>query len=287
MIASGAVNTNSVGTNTVTYTANDGGGNIATATRTVIVQDTTPPTILWSFTNLVLAADTNCTAPMPDVTGTNYILATDLSGSLTISESPTNNSILQLGTNTVVITVADASGNATYSTNTIVVQDETPPVILLQPQSLTNLEDTTADFNVAAAACTTVGYQWFFNTEALAGQTNSQLEIASVDTTNAGDYSVVASAAGGSTTSDIVTLTVTLISPVIKAVAVNSGGGFNLSLGGTPGQTYVLEVKSDLSLTSVWEAIATNTIGADGAWQFNDGQATNYQQRFYRIRQVQ
>ena len=99
-------------------------------TRTVIVRDTTPPTISWSFTNLVLAADTNCSALMPDVTGTNFILATDLSGAVTNSQSPTNGAILPLGTNTVVITVQDASGNAAYSTNQIIVQDQTPPVIL-------------------------------------------------------------------------------------------------------------------------------------------------------------
>jgi len=287
IMASGAVNTNSVSTNTVTYTADDGDGNIATATRTVIVQDTTSPTILWSFTNLVLAADTNCTASMPDVTGTNYILATDLSGSLTISETPTNNSILQLGTNTIVITVADASGNDAYSTNTIVVQDETPPVILCQPRSQTNTVGDTVDFNVAAIACTPLAYQWFYNSAALTNETNSTLEIDNVSTNAAGDYSVVASAFGGSTTSAVVTLTVNLPPPTFSNVAAVPGGGFNLSLGGTPGQTYVLEVKSDLSPTSVWEAIATNTIGAGGAWQFNDGQATNYQQRFYRIRQAQ
>jgi len=224
---------------------------------------------------------------MPDVTGTNYILATDLSGSLTISESPTNNSILQLGTNTIVIAVADASGNNAYSTNTIVVNDETPPVILIQPQSQTNTVGTTVDFNVAATACTPLTYQWFFNDTILADGTNSTLEIDNVSTNAAGDYSVVASAFGGSTTSAVVTLTVNLPPPTFSNVAAVPGGGFNLSLGGTPGQTYVLEVKSDLSPTSVWEAIATNTIGADGAWQFNDGQATNYQQRFYRIRQVQ
>ena len=61
VVATGTVNTNAVSTNTVTYTATDGNGNTNTATRTVIVRDTTPPTILWSFTNLVLAAGTNCT----------------------------------------------------------------------------------------------------------------------------------------------------------------------------------------------------------------------------------
>jgi uncharacterized repeat protein (TIGR01451 family) len=287
VIAGGAVNVNSTGTNTVTYTANDGNGNIATATRTVVVQDTTPPTILWSFTNLVLAADTNCTAPMPDVTGTNYILATDLSGALIISETPTNNSILQLGTNTVVISVADASGNTSCSTNTIVVADETPPVILIQPQSQTNLDGTTATFSVVAAACTPLAYQWFFNSAVLTNATNWALAVNSVDPTNAGNYSVVASGTGGATTSAVVTLTVTLPPPAFHGTVASPGGGFNLSLGGAPGHTYVLEVKADLTPATVWQAIATNTIGPDGTWQFNDGAATNYQQRFYRIRQVQ
>ena len=80
VVASGSVNTNAVGTNTLIYTADDGNGNTNTATRTVLVLDTTPPTISWSFTNLVLAANSNCVAVMPNVTGTNYIQATDVSG---------------------------------------------------------------------------------------------------------------------------------------------------------------------------------------------------------------
>jgi hypothetical protein len=283
---SGAVNTNSVGTNTLTYTANDGNGNTNIATRTVIVQDTTPPTILWSFTNLVLAADTNCSAAMPDVTGTNYILATDLSGALTISQTPTNSSILPLGTNTIVITVADASGNDSYSTNTIVVQDETPPVILTQPQSETNNAGMTADLSVSATACTPVSYQWFFNSAVLTNATNNALVMDSVDPTNAGNYSVVASASGGSVTSSVVTLTVNVIPPTIGKVAAVPGGGFNLSFTGTPGYSYVLEVTTDLSSPTNWLPVATNKLGADGTWQFSDPQAINYQRRFYRVRQL-
>ena len=136
---SGSVNTSVLGTNTLTYTTSDGNGNTNTTTRAVIVRDTTPPTIWWSFTNLVLAANANCAAYMPDVTGTNFILAADLSGALTISQSPTNNATLPPGSNVVVITVQDASGNAAYSTNAIFVQDQTPPVItLLGANPLTN-----------------------------------------------------------------------------------------------------------------------------------------------------
>jgi hypothetical protein len=283
---SGMVNTNFTGTNMLTYTADDGNGNTNIVTRTVIVQDTTPPAILWSFTNLVLAADTNCSAAIPDVTGTNYILATDLSGALTILQTPTNSSILPLGTNTVVITVADASGNESYSTNTIVVQDETPPVILVQPQSQTNIVGTTADFSVAVTACTPVSYQWLFNSAVLTNATNYTLTIGSVDPTNAGNYSVVAGASGGSVTSAVVTLTVDLIPPSINNVAIIPGGGFNLNFTGTPGYSYVLEVTTDLSSSANWLPVATNKLGADGVWQFSDTQAANYQHRFYRIRQL-
>ena len=136
VIVSGTVNTGAVGTNTLTYSAGDGNGNTNTATRTVIVRDTTPPAILWSFTNLVVAAGTNCSAVMPDVTGTNFILAADLSGPLAISQIPPNGAILPLGTNTVIIAVSDLYSNTGYSINTIIVQDQTPPVITLNGGSL-------------------------------------------------------------------------------------------------------------------------------------------------------
>ncbi len=132
---SGTVITNATGTNTLTYTASDISGNTATTNRTVIVRDTTPPIISWSFTNLIVTANSNCIALMPDVTGTNDIEATDLSGSVTITQSPTNNAVLQLGTNIVVLTVADASGNQSYSTNHAIVIDQTPPVFVSEPSS--------------------------------------------------------------------------------------------------------------------------------------------------------
>ena len=279
----GLVNINAVGTNTLAYTAVDGSGNTNSVARTVIVTDTTPPTISWSFTNLVLAANSNCVAPMPDVIGTNYVLATDLSPPLSVSQSPTNNFILPLGTNTVVIAVADAYGNTAYSTNTVVVLDETPPMILSQPQSLTNLIGTTATFNAAAAACTPLTFQWFSNSAALAVPTGTTLTLSNLTLAAAGNYYVVASAEGGSSTSAVATLTVNLIPPAISAVAVNPDGGFNLNLAGSPGYTYVLEATPNL-FPANWLPIATNTFGTNGTLPFTDTSATNYQQQFYRLR---
>ena len=120
-------------------------GNTNTFSRTVVVRDTTPPVIAWSFTNLVLTAITN--AVLPDLTGTNYILASDSAGPVTITQSPTNNAVLPLGTNIIILTVTDSSGNQAFSTNTVVVLDDppTPPTInsiKLNPDGSISLELT-------------------------------------------------------------------------------------------------------------------------------------------------
>ncbi len=226
---SGTVNTNAVGTNLITYTASDGGYN-ATNTRSVIVRDTTPPAILWNFTNLVLAAGTSCSALMPDVTGTNFIVATDLSGALNISQSPTNAAILAIGTNAVIITVSDASGNKSFSTNRIIVLDETPPKILLQPQSQTNTVSANVTFSVAATACTALSFQWYSNNIPLSAGTNGSLVLSNVTSGAAGNYFVVVSSAGGSTNSSIATLTVNLISPALTLASSGNPAGFKDNL---------------------------------------------------------
>jgi uncharacterized repeat protein (TIGR01451 family) len=280
-IASGNVNLNTVGTNLVAYTATDGNGNTNTATRAVIVRDTTPPTILWAFTNLVLAADTNCSAAMPDVTGTNFVRATDLSGTLTISQIPTNAAVLPLGTNLVVISVRDASGNTAYSTNAIVVQDQSPPVFVLEPQSQTNFVGGSASFSAGATACTPVALQWFFQNKSVSGATNSLLVLANLESVNAGNYFAVASSGGGSATSAVASLTVLLTNSVISA-----GGGVTITLAGAPGQNYVLETATNL-YPAIWVPMQTNTLGTNGLWQFNDPDAAGFQQRFFRLEPAQ
>jgi hypothetical protein len=228
--ASGVVNPAVVGTNLLTYTATDGNGNTNTTTRTVIVRDTTLPVVLWSFTNLIFAADSNCVAAMPNVTGTNFILATDLSGALTISQSPTNGFELPVGTNVIVTSVADASGNTAFSTNQIVVTDQTPPVILIPPQSQTNDFGTTASFAFSAAACTPQTSQWFFNNSILPAQTNRTLTLSNVNFAAVGNYSVVVTADGGSTTSTVAALTVNPNSAAVTLAASENPSGFKDNL---------------------------------------------------------
>lgn len=282
VVVSGSVNTNAASTNLLVYTATDG-SNAATNTRTVIVRDTTPPTISWSFTNLVLAAHSNCVAVMPDVTGTNFFLASDLSTPLTLTQNPTNNSLLPIGTNFVVIAVADAAGNTAYVTNSVVVQDQTPPLIFLTPQSRTNAVGDTVTFTAAAAACTSIAWQWFFKSAPLTGATNSTLVLTNVTLAAAGNYVVSATAAGGSSSSAVATLTIA-VPPGIGGITANPDGSFGLTLTGTPGGTYVLESTTNLWPFVLWLPLATNMLGTNGVWTFTDTSATNFANQFYRLR---
>jgi hypothetical protein len=246
-----------------------------------------PPAITRSFTNLTLNAGTNCSAAMIDVTGANYILASEScsSSALTITQTPAAQTPLAAGTsNQVVIAVADGAGNTALSTNWIVVADVTPPVIVSQPASLTNDAGTSASFSVGATACTPLYYQWYLGTNLLAGQTNSTLSITSVGPANVGYYSVVVTSGGGSTNSSVAALTVIYQSPNIVGGQLMLGpGGFQLTFSGPPGQTYKVLASGDLSLpTPAWRIAGTGTFGS-GNVIFTDSSATNYSSQFYII----
>jgi hypothetical protein len=118
---------------------------------------------------------------------------------------------------------------------------------LSQPQSQTNLVGTTADFSAATEACTPTTYQWFFNSAILTGQTNSALTIVSVSPDSAGNYSAVATAFGGSTTSAVATLTVNLNSTSLALNSPENPAGY----------------KDDLNFTAV-----VTPAGAGGTVQF-------------------
>ena len=124
--SSGSVDTNTVGTYTITYSASDAAGNTSTATRTVNVVDTTPPVITSSDT---FVADENQTA-----IGT--VTATDLQ-TVTFAVSGTELQITSGGVLTFVVapdyetknvytatvTATDASSNSVTQDITVNVTD--------------------------------------------------------------------------------------------------------------------------------------------------------------------
>jgi hypothetical protein len=172
--------------------------------------DTTPPEISFVFSNLTVSADANCQALMPDVTGTNYILASDSCSDVSITQTPTNNAVLALGTNEVVLAVSDASGNTTFSTNTVVVTDTTPPTLtVLGDDPLTN-ECHTSFVDPGATA-----------TDNCSGVL-SLITNSTVNPNAAGSYTIqyiATDAAGNSTTNTRVVQVVDTTPPVISSCA--------------------------------------------------------------------
>jgi len=106
------------------------GGSTPSSAAALTINDTTPPTITWYMTNVVLSAGTNCQAPMPDITSTNYIMVLDNCSSVTVTQSVATNAVLNLGTNEVVLGAVDNVSNVAYCTNYILVVDTIPPELV-------------------------------------------------------------------------------------------------------------------------------------------------------------
>jgi uncharacterized protein DUF4038/collagenase-like protein with putative collagen-binding domain/glucodextranase-like protein/HYR domain-containing protein len=110
-----------VGTNTVIWTATDSCSS-SIGTQLVIVVDNQPPTITQCAPSLTMSATTNAQAVVPTLT--NAVVAADNSTparSLDITQDPTPGTLVGLGTNTVTITVTDASGNASQCMSSLIV----------------------------------------------------------------------------------------------------------------------------------------------------------------------
>ena len=182
------VDPNTIGSYTVTYTVSDASGNQATAVRTVIVEDSTPPSI-------TLVGST----PVSVEAGSSYsdagATATDTyDGDLTSSIATNNNvDINTVGSYTVTYTVTDSSGNTATATRTVNVVDTTAPVITISGANSVDV-DLGTTYNDAGASAT----------DANDGDLTSSITVSSnVDTSTVGTYTVtytVSDAAGNQAT---------------------------------------------------------------------------------------
>jgi plastocyanin len=82
------------------------------------------------------------------------------------------------------------------------------PWITTQPQSHSVAVGETVNFSVAAGGSPPLNYQWRFNGTDIGGATASSLTLSNVQSTNAGDYSVVVSNTSGSVTSQVAVLSI-------------------------------------------------------------------------------
>jgi uncharacterized repeat protein (TIGR03803 family) len=110
---------------------------------------------------------------------------------------------------------ANCNGGAKYS-GTIYSLSPGPaaPVITSQPQSRTNIAGTTATFQVTATPTNGLACQWrrnntnLVNGSFISGATSNVLSLANVQSSDAGNYTVVLSNSSGSVTSSVATLTI-------------------------------------------------------------------------------
>jgi hypothetical protein len=154
-------------------------------------------------------------------------------GTVTLTASPeaafyslyTSTNLTSSGTWTLVTNAPSVSGDqwslvmtVTNATNYFCLQTNQgsawvypvpppAPTIFTPPTATTANLGGTAALNVTAAGVGPLFYQWYNHGEAIAGATNSTLNIFPVPATNA-SYYVVVSNAGGSTTSSVAPLTV-------------------------------------------------------------------------------
>ena len=123
-----------LGTTTVNCSAHDAAGNVGTASFTVTVQDTTPPT-LHLPAPITVTANANCTAVVTyAATATDIVDVTDA-----VVCAPASGSTFVLGTTTVNCSSTDAHGNTAHGSFTVTVNDTTPPTVTSISASPQNL----------------------------------------------------------------------------------------------------------------------------------------------------
>ena len=90
------------------------------------------------------------------------------------------------------------------------VPANSPPKVIVQPQSFTETANYGASFNALAVGQTPIYYQWYQNGVAIPGATNTTYSISALQSNQAGNYTVIASNAVGTATSSNASLTVNL-----------------------------------------------------------------------------
>lgn len=128
----------------------------------------------------------------------------------TIGATSTNYTVLNCGTNVVYcyrVNGYNVAGTSDWS-NVACAPTPWPATITTQPTNLTVYVGQTATFTVGVTGKPPFTYQWAKSGSIIANATNASLIISSVQSTNAGGYTVSVANVDGATTSGTATLTV-------------------------------------------------------------------------------
>jgi outer membrane protein OmpA-like peptidoglycan-associated protein len=173
--ASGSVDMGTPRSYPLTYTARDASGNVATATRTVVVSDTKAPLITVSGSSRLTH---ECGTPFIDPGAT----ADDVCAGTVQVTATQSGSANQPGTFTISYSAVDPSGNRATSpaVRTVTVTDDTPPTLVLVGPAKQTQECGTPFVDPGAKA-----------SDACAGDLSSRIQrTGSVDTARLGTYTI-------------------------------------------------------------------------------------------------
>jgi len=160
----------------------------------------------------------------------------------------------------------------------------TAPTVTSQPTNLTVAVGGKATFYVSASGPTPLSYQWRFNGANIAGATGSAISLSSVQTNQAGSYSVLVSNYGGSVASSAATLRV-LVSPAVAFTGPSLGASHvSISVQSVAGLNYTLQYKNSMTdPASSWTSILPSVAGNGGAIILQDPQPPTLPSRYYRV----
>src|SRR5439155_12082804 len=118
-----------------------------------------------------------------------------------------------------------------------------PPSITVQPQSRTNVVGTLAAFSVPANGTAPLSYQWQFNGANVPNATGTSLTLNTVQASDAGNYTVVVTNAGGAITSAVAQLIVWVppgitSQPQSRTNVTGTSAGFSVATTGTQPLSY-------------------------------------------------
>jgi len=202
-----------------------------------------------------------------------------LSGATSTTLALANVQTNQGGNYAVIITNSAGSLTSAVASLTVLI----PPWITTQPTNQMTVSGSNTSFQVQAAGSAPLSYQWLFNGANLAGGTGSKLSLNSVQTNQAGGYSVLITNSAGSVTSIVASLAI-LVPPSItlqpsnqtaivgQNVTFQSGASGTAPLsyqwlsGGTTlagaGTTSLLLSNIQPSQAGAYSFVATNAAGA-------------------------
>ena len=198
----------------------------SSVTFSVVASGTAPLSYQWKFNG----------ANISGATSTSY----------TIASAQTNNA------GSYTVTVTNSAGSVTSSAATLTVNSAAvAPTITTQPASQSVTAGSSVTFSVVATGTAPLKYQWKFNSANISGATNTSYTISSVQTNNAGSYTVTITNVAGSVTSSAATLTVSsaAVAPTIttqpasQSVTAGSSVTFSVVATGTAPLEIPMEIQ--------------------------------------------